>query len=105
MPAGPCRLKPDYSTAYNNLGVALVAQGRLQEASETFERALSLVPTDAVAHTNLSAALVRQGKYDEAEVNSKQAVLNLQSELRRGDTNQAIVWLLLGDLQRGLAGI
>lgn len=94
------KLKPDYSTAYNNLGVALVAQGRLQEASETFERALSLVPTDAVAHTNLSAALVRQGKYEEAEVNSQQA-LKLNPNYAEAHKNQAIVWLLLGDFERG----
>lgn len=94
------RLKPDYSTAFNNLGVALVAQGRLAEASETFERALALMPNDAVTHSNLSAALVRQGKYKEAEANSKQA-LSLNPNYAEAHKNQGIVWLLLGDFERG----
>ena len=94
------RLKPDYSTAFNNLGVALVAQGRLEEASETFEKALALMPNDAVTHSNLSAALVRQGKYTEAEANSKQA-LSLNPNYAEAHKNQGIVWLLLGDFERG----
>ena len=94
------RLKPDYSTAFNNLGVALVAQGRLQEASATFEEALALMPNDAVTHSNLSAALVRQGKYTEAEANSKQA-LSLNPNYAEAHKNQGIVWLLLGDFERG----
>lgn len=94
------RLKPDYSTAFNNLGVALVAQGRLVEASESFERALALMPNDAVTHSNLSAALVRQGKYAEAEANSKQA-LSLNPNYAEAHKNQGIVWLLLGDFERG----
>ncbi len=95
-------LKPDYSTAYNNLGVALVAQGRLAEAAETFEKALDLMPNDAVTHSNLSAALVRQGKYSEAEANSKQA-LSLNPNYAEAHKNQGIVWLLLGDFERGWA--
>lgn len=94
------RLKPDYSTAHNNLGVALVAQGRLQEAAEVFEKALALMPDDAVAHANLSAALMRQGKYSEAEANSKQA-LSLNPNYAEAHKNQGIVWLLLGEFERG----
>ena len=94
------KLKPDYSTAHNNLGVALVAQGRLQEAAEVFEKALALMPKDAVAHANLSAALMRQGKYSEAEENSKQA-LALNPNYAEAHKNQGIVWLLLGDFERG----
>lgn len=94
------RLKPDYSTAFNNLGVALVAQGRLEEAADTFEQALALMPNDAVTHSNLSAALVRQGKYAEAEANSKQA-LSLNPNYAEAHKNQGIVWLLLGDFERG----
>jgi FkbM family methyltransferase len=94
------RLKPDYSTAHNNLGVALVAQGRLREAGDVFEKALALMPNDAVAHANLSAALVRQGKYDEAEASSQQA-LALNPNYAEAHKNQGIVWLLLGDFERG----
>jgi Flp pilus assembly protein TadD len=93
-------LKPDYPTAYNNLGVALVAQGRLPESAEVFEKALSLLPDDAVTHANLSASLMRQGKYVEAEELSKKA-LALNPNYAEAHKNQGIVWLLLGDFERG----
>ena len=94
------RLKPDYPTAYNNLGVALVAQGRLPESAEVFEKALALLPDDAVTNANLSASLMRQGKYAEAEEISKKA-LALNPNYAEAHKNQGIVWLLLGDFERG----
>lgn len=94
------RLKPDYSTAYNNLGVTLVAMGRLEEASCTFEKALQLMPGDVVARTNLGAALVRQGRYDEGTDRSREA-LRINPNYAEAHKNQAIVWLLLGDFERG----
>jgi Flp pilus assembly protein TadD len=94
------RCKPDYHTAYNNLGVTLVAMGRLEEASRTFEKALQLMPNDVVARTNLGAALVRQGRYDEGTDRSREA-LGINPNYAEAHKNQAIVWLLLGDFERG----
>ena len=94
------RIKPDYSTAYNNLGVVLVAQGRLEEAAATFEKSLKLAPQDAVAQANLGAALVRQGRFEEG-TNIAQQALKINPNYAEAHKNQAIVWLLLGDLERG----
>ncbi len=47
------RLKPDYAEAYNNLGVARLAQGKLDEALACLRQALHLKPDYADAHNNL----------------------------------------------------
>jgi tetratricopeptide (TPR) repeat protein len=34
-------MKPDYAEAYNNMGIALQDQGKLDEAIESYNKALS----------------------------------------------------------------
>ena len=58
LAVNPARLTGvDVRTAYNNLGVALVAKGDLSAAERTFQEALRLMPGNAVTHANLGAAL------------------------------------------------
>jgi regulator of sirC expression with transglutaminase-like and TPR domain len=52
--------------SYYNLGNALQAQGKLEEAVACHQRALSLNPDDPVVHNNLGNALKEQGKLEEA---------------------------------------
>ena len=59
-------LKPDFSDAHNNLGVALMAQRRVEEAIAHYEQALALNPNDANCHSNFGIALADQGKLREA---------------------------------------
>ena len=59
-------LKPDYAGVHNNLGVALIAMGNLDEAVACYRRALELKPDYVEAHNNLGTALKDQGKLDEA---------------------------------------
>jgi Flp pilus assembly protein TadD len=47
--------------AHNNLGLALIANGRVEEAGTHFREALGLMPDYADAHINLGAVLKRQG--------------------------------------------
>jgi tetratricopeptide (TPR) repeat protein len=56
----------DNSIAYNNRGLALVAQGKLAEAIRDYKRAIQLEPSYAVAHSNLGIALAALGKLPEA---------------------------------------
>ena len=51
---------------HNNLGVALAAQGRSEDAIAHYVEALRLKPYFAEAHNNLGNALDRQEKYQEA---------------------------------------
>ena len=54
------------SVAQCNLGIALAARGRLDEAIQHFDRALLLKPDDVKADLNLGAAWARQGNLLEA---------------------------------------
>ncbi len=52
--------------AYNNLGVALMADGQTDEAIAHYRRAEELEPGFAGVHSNLGVALLRAGRIDEA---------------------------------------
>jgi len=62
------------SMAHDNLGVALLKQGRVDEAMSEFHRALRLRPTDARAHYNLGIALFRKGQIVEATHQYREAL-------------------------------
>lgn len=58
--------RPDNARAQNNLGSALVREGRVGEASEHFARLVQLKPDDAEARYNLGNALLQLGRMGEA---------------------------------------
>jgi tetratricopeptide (TPR) repeat protein len=60
--------------ADNDLGIALMAQGRPQEAIGHLERALRIEPDYAVAHNNLGNALIQSGRMPEAIEHLEQAL-------------------------------
>jgi tetratricopeptide (TPR) repeat protein len=62
------KLRPDLAEAHNNLGLALMGEGKLKEAQSEFRLALQLEPRYAVAHYNLGLALKKQGEAHAAEV-------------------------------------
>jgi len=51
---------------YNNLGISLSAQGKIEEAMNYFRQAIKIKPDYAYAHNNLGYALALQGKTEEA---------------------------------------
>ena len=58
------RLKPDYTDAHNNLGLAYVAKGRLGDAIAELQEAIRrfvLQPGYADAHNNLAGAYFPEG--------------------------------------------
>lgn len=58
--------QPDNVRAHYTLGVALAAEGRLDEALSEFETALHLDPKSAPAHNGLANVLTKLGRYNEA---------------------------------------
>jgi tetratricopeptide (TPR) repeat protein len=60
------KLKPDYADAYYNLGIALLRQGKLDEATRSWLQTLRIKPDYADAHFNLGVVLARQQKHDQA---------------------------------------
>jgi Flp pilus assembly protein TadD len=61
------RLDPNSPSAASNLGSALRARGRLDEAVQYSERALRLKPDFPEAHLNLALARAQQGRGSDAE--------------------------------------
>ena len=59
---------PDCWMAQDNLGVALVERGRLDEAVPRFQRALEIKPDNAEALNNFGNALLKLGRVDESMV-------------------------------------
>ena len=59
-------LKPNYAKTHNNLGNALRAQGRLEDAIAAYRKAQELKPAYAEAHNNLGIALQEQGGLEDA---------------------------------------
>ncbi|WP_336600760.1 tetratricopeptide repeat protein [Paraburkholderia bengalensis] len=60
-------VKPDYTDALNNLGVALKEQGRLAEAEACYRQALAISPCHAGAHVNMGRLFAELGRPAEAE--------------------------------------
>src|SRR5262249_8970507 len=67
------RLKENFPLAHYNLGCALEAKGRLDQAIARYREAIRLKKEYAEAHCNLGGALRQQGEFREA-----------LEELRRG---------------------
>ena len=51
---------------HNNLGLALQAQGRIDDAINHYEEALRIKPENEIAYNNLGTALKDQGRIDDA---------------------------------------
>ena len=64
--AAALRLRPDSATARFNLGTALSAAGKIDEALARYRDALQIDPGYTVAHNNLGNLLLTQGALEEA---------------------------------------
>ena len=65
---------PDCWMADNNLGVAIAAGGRFDEAIGNFRQAIQLNPNFSEAQNNLGHALAAEGRFDEAIENFRRAI-------------------------------
>ena len=59
-------LDPSYPTPYNDVGVLLEEQGRLEEAERSYRQALTLNPNYLEAHANLAMLYERMGQKEKA---------------------------------------
>ena len=92
---------PNESDLYNQMGYALQLEGKFDEATEYYRKAIQLRPNSTDAYSNLAVTLRVQGKLDEAIETYRQALAfepndaalhyNLANALRqKGEPNEAI---------------
>ena len=67
-------IKPDYADAHSNLGNALQALGKLDEAVASYNKAIKLKPDYAEAYVNLGVSLNDQWNHDEAVTSYNKAI-------------------------------
>ena len=88
---------PDF---FNNLGLCLRAQGRLEEAVAEYRKALDLHPAYAPAWSNLGLDLHKLGHLDEA-LDAFNRALALDANLTQARFSRALVLLTQGDFAQG----
>jgi tetratricopeptide (TPR) repeat protein len=69
------RFREGNSSYHYNLGNALLARGRIDNAILCYERSLALDPRLADAHNNLGIALVQHGRIDDAIAHYERALI------------------------------
>jgi tetratricopeptide (TPR) repeat protein len=93
---------PGNPRAHNNLGSALVRQGKLDAAMEHFEEALRLRPNDCEARFNVGLVLLRQKHYDAAIESLRQAI-QLDPRLTEAHHNLGLALLAKNDYEAAIA--
>jgi Flp pilus assembly protein TadD len=60
------QIEPDNVLVRNNLGYALLQEGKVDEAISQYQRVVQITPNFAEAHYKLANALIQKGRVDEA---------------------------------------
>lgn len=79
----------------NNLGIAYVEAGRIDDAMRQFEAALAIEPDHATAQSNLGVLYAQRGRLDEAML-AFRAALRSDPELADAQNNLGLVYLAKG---------
>jgi protein O-GlcNAc transferase len=95
-------IKPDYTEAYCDLGLALTRQGKLDEAVAAYRRAIGIKPDYAEANCNLGIALDMQGKLDEAIAAYRRAI-EIKPDIAQAYCNLGIALAGQGKLDEAVA--
>jgi protein O-mannosyl-transferase len=88
--------------AHNNVGLALLEKGQMDEAVAHFRKALEAHPGFAEAHSNLGNALFRQARLDEA-IREFQEAVRLDPQLASARNNLGLALLEQGRAEDALA--
>ncbi|MFA4915605.1 MAG: tetratricopeptide repeat protein [Syntrophales bacterium] len=65
------QINPNFKEAHNNMGIALVSQGRIEEGIFHFRKALMLKPDYILARNNLELVLRHRDKVKEKYKDSR----------------------------------
>ncbi len=92
---------PGAGLAHNNLGIALMRSGRLQDAIAEYEQALRIKPDFARAHYTLGIALVEAGKVVDAIEHYRQA-LRINPDYANAHESLGVALVQLGRLPEAI---
>ena len=95
-------LDPNNSDAYVGIGIALDAQGRVDEAISNFQTAIRLDPNNSYGYSNLGIALAEQGNVAEAAANFQTAI-RLNPSNAYAYNGLGIIWVSQGNLEEAIA--
>jgi tetratricopeptide (TPR) repeat protein len=93
--------RPNNPRGHNNLGLALVDLGKVQEGIAQYEQALRLKPDSAEAHYNFGVALMGQGRLQEAIAHYEQ-VLRIQPHFADAHNSLGIALERAGRVQEAI---
>ncbi len=88
--------------AHNNLGIALAARGRIDEAMAHYQKALEIKPDYAEAHNNLGVALAGRGRIDEAIAHYRKA-LEIKPDYAEAHNNLGVALAGRGRIDEAMA--
>jgi tetratricopeptide (TPR) repeat protein len=90
------------SVAHNSLGDVFLQQGRMNEATAQFQKALAIKPDDAEAHYNLGDVFLQQGRMNEATAQFQKA-LAIKPDDAEAHNNLGDIFLQQGRLDEAIA--
>ena len=94
-------LAPRMVLLNNDLGIALLSQGRLDEAASQFEKVLQVAPNHVRAHVNLGNVLLTYEKFDEA-ISHYQQALETEPDFAPAHYHLAVVQMRIDKLDEAL---
>ena len=92
--------QPKFAEMYNNLGNALLGQGRLEESIQAYQQAIHIQPKFVEVHNSLGNALREQGRLEES-IQACQQAIHIQPDHAEAHKNLGIILLLRGNLLQG----
>ncbi len=95
------QIQPDYPLAYDGLGRAYAARGRMDEAIQNFETALQIQPEMPSTYFDLGNAYIRKGKLDLAIQNWQKAV-DIQPTFAMAQNNLANALMAKGQVAQAV---
>jgi protein O-mannosyl-transferase len=93
---------PNCWLGYNDLGVALLQKGQLDEAANQYRKALQLKPNYDLAHTNLGNVLLQKGQLDDA-VAEFQTALKLNGSYEMAYYNLGLALFQKGQIDAAIS--
>jgi len=95
---------PDFSLAYNNLGIALFAKQKNEEAISHLKMAIKIKPDYAEAYNNLGNALSAERKIDEAISHYKMAI-KIQPDSANAYNNLGVALVAEGKKEEAISNL